>query len=140
MATRGWEQVTKADIDRKALGKAKPSKYRAQAVMIDGHRFDSKKEGARYLELKAMQAAGSIERLLLQPAFQLWAAFIWEPDQVTGHLYQAIEVGEYRADFSYVSNAGFIVEDVKSPATRTPLYRLKKKLAEACYGIRITEV
>ena len=33
-----------------------------------------------------------------------------------------------------------VIEDVKSPATATPLYKLKRKLAEACHSITITEV
>lgn len=33
-----------------------------------------------------------------------------------------------------------VVEDVKCKATRTAVYRLKKKIVEANYGITITEV
>jgi hypothetical protein len=48
----------------------------------------------------------------------------------------------YVADFSYVDNVPphpmTVVEDVKG--FRTPLYRLKKKLIEAQYGIAITEI
>jgi len=33
-----------------------------------------------------------------------------------------------------------VVEDVKSEPTKTPIYRLKKKLLLACYGIQITEI
>jgi hypothetical protein len=33
----------------------------------------------------------------------------------------------YIADFSYVENNNLIVEDVKSKATITPLYKLKKE-------------
>jgi hypothetical protein len=37
------------------------NKYRAQPVVIDGIRFASKKEGARYLELKLLERAGKIK-------------------------------------------------------------------------------
>jgi len=47
-------------------------------------------------------------------------------------------IGSYRADFTYVNEDGQpIVEDVKG--FRTPVYRLKKKLMRALYGIEILE-
>ncbi len=144
MASRGWDGVTLTDIARlqKQQQPAKPSKYRAQAVIINGHRFDSKKEGARYMELRVLQAAGHISQLELQPRFELWAADVTSGQPL---VINAITVGEYVADFRYLDEhsagvAMWCVEDVKSPATRTPLYKLKKKLAEACHGITITEV
>jgi len=50
------------------------------------------------------------------------------------------KVGEYRADFRYVEarTGKLIIEDVKG--VKTAVYRLKKKLFEALYGIEITEV
>jgi hypothetical protein len=55
---------------------------------------------------------------------------------VNGH-----KIGAYIADFRYevVETDAVIVEDVKSPATKTPLYRIKKKLVKALYDIEITE-
>lgn len=45
----------------------------------------------------------------------------------------------YRGDFSYFTDKGRVVEDVKGFAT--PVYRLKKKLIEAAYpGLKIIEV
>ena len=53
-----------------------------------------------------------------------------------------VRVATYIADFSYydVETRSVVVEDVKSKATRTALYRLKKKLIEAQHDITITEV
>ena len=48
------------------------SKYSAQAVVIDGWRFDSKLEGRRYEQLKLQQAAGEIRYFLRQVPF--WIA------------------------------------------------------------------
>jgi len=47
------------------------SKYNNQPVIIDGMRFDSKKEGNRWNELKLMQKAGSIGYLERQVNFLL---------------------------------------------------------------------
>ena len=54
----------------------------------------------------------------------------------------AHKMGFYRADFRYevVATSILIVEDVKSPATKTAVYCLKKKLMKALYGIEIVEV
>lgn len=102
------------------------SKYRNRAVVIDGVRFASQKEGRRYTELKALLAAGKIADLELQPPF---------PVIVSG-----VRVCVYKADFTYMdlTTGKQKVEDAKG--FRTPLYKLKKKLVEALYGITILEV
>lgn len=52
-----------------------------------------------------------------------------------------MQVCVYISDFDYVLPSGeVVVEDVKSEPTKTPIYRLKKKLMLACYGIQITEI
>jgi hypothetical protein len=48
-------------------------------------------------------------------------------------------VATYVADFVYDEDGATIVEDFKSPASRTPLYRLKKRLMWAVHGIDIRE-
>lgn len=102
------------------------SKYRAQPVEIDGIRFASKAEGRRYEQLKLLREAGEIKDLQLQPAF---------PVQVNER-----DICSYKADFLYYDKRTnrLIIEDVKG--VRTPVYKLKKKLVEALYGIEITEV
>jgi hypothetical protein len=44
----------------------------------------------------------------------------------------------YVADFKYLENGKEVVEDVKG--FKTPVYKLKKKLVEAIYGIEIIEI
>jgi hypothetical protein len=101
------------------------SKYRAIKTEVDGIVFDSKKEAARYQELKLMQKAGEIDWIELQPTY---------PIEINGK-----KVFEYRADFLYRKMTGErILEDVKG--VKTDIYRLKKKCVEAYYGITITEV
>jgi hypothetical protein len=46
----------------------------------------------------------------------------------------------YIADFVYTENGEDVVEDVKSHATRTPQYIIKRKLMLWEFGIQIKEV
>ena len=103
------------------------TKYHAVRTTIDGITFDSKREATRYQELKLLQRSGLIESLELQPTFQLLVK--------TGK-----SVGRYRADFKYfdVAMRVWIVEDSKG--VRTPVYRLKKKIVDEVYKIKIDEV
>lgn len=111
-------------------------KYGAKPTEVDGIRFASQKEARRYQELKLLERAREITHLVLQPRFDLWAA-----RPIDRGFRDAACVGAYIADFQYRDQrAGgcTVVEDVKG--IKTPLYRLKKKLAEACHGITIREV
>lgn len=102
------------------------SKYRNQPVTEDGHRFDSKAEHRRYLELKLLVAAKEISRLDVHPRFEI---------EVKGYF-----ICHYEADFAYFDEREQqrIVEDVKG--MRTDVYRLKAKLMRACHGITVREV
>lgn len=104
------------------------NKYHAVKTTIDGIRFDSKHEASRYTELALLERAGIIKNLRLQ------VPYVLIPKSKHG---QAIK---YIADFEYTENDQLIVEDAKSSATRTPVYRLKKRLMAEKYGIVIKEV
>ena len=106
----------------------KASKYHNRKTLVDGIQFDSQKEANRYQELILMERAGLIRSIELQPRYDLI---------VNGH-----KLGFYKGDFRYevVATSILMVEDVKSPATKTAVYRLKKKLVKALYGIEIIEV
>ncbi len=93
-------------------------KYHNKKVIIDGHKFDSRKEGEHYLELKRRQNLGEISNLELQPSFLLQEGF-----KRDGKKYQPIT---YIADFRYIENGKVIVEDVKG--FKTLVYMIKKKL------------
>ena len=116
----------------------RPSKYRAVRTTVDGIAFASKKEAKRYAELRLMEKAGEIRDLTRQQSFAI---------EVNGQ-----KVCGYTADFSYREKqqiagappSGFqgtywplVVEDTKG--FKTPVYRLKKKLMKAVYGIEIRE-
>lgn len=108
----------------------KPSKYRAIPTTVDGIRFASKREAARYGELRLLERAGEISHLEVQPAFSF--------------IIDGVKVGKYIADFRYLDlkrGRGTTVEDVKSAPTRTAVYRLKLRLMAALYpGVQIVEV
>lgn len=126
-------QLAQADRERKGKYNNTPAeKATAEGLKI---RFDSKREAARYDELMLMLAAGQIEDLRLQAEYTLQGAFT-TPD---GNRVRAIR---YIADFTYrdVKTGETVVEDVKSPATKTRVYSIKRKLMREKYGIEIHEV
>ena len=110
-------------------------KYRNTTTNVDGIRFDSRKEANRYCELQLMQRAGEINELRRQVVFTLIPA-----QYVAGKC--AERPVKYVADFVYVDNATgkTVVEDVKSDATRTPEYIIKRKLMLYRFEIQIKEV
>ena len=97
------------------------NKYNAVRTEVDGEMCDSKREAARYRELKLMLAAGEIAGLGFQVPFRLPGGIV------------------YRADFVvFLQNGSYRVEDAKG--RRTDVYRMKKKLMKECLGIEIVEV
>lgn len=109
------------------------NKYGNHKTTVDGITFDSKKEAERYLQLKAMLNAGEISDLRLQVRIKLLDAF-----ESNGHKYKPLY---YIADFVYLKDGKFVVEDVKG--YRTDVYKLKRKLFAYKYrdeGIEITEI
>lgn len=58
----------------------KPAKYHNTPVEVDGIRFDSKAEAARYVQLKALRAAGRILWFTRQPSFLLLGNTRYRPD------------------------------------------------------------
>lgn len=99
------------------------SKYRNRKTEVDGITFDSKREAARYSELKLCERAGLISELKTQVRYRL---------EVNGH-----KICDYLSDFQYVENGALVVEDTKGFAT--PAYKLKRKLMLALHGIVIRE-
>lgn len=124
---RGFELDTKTGEDYshqtgKNIQPKKKSKYNNQKTEVDGILFDSKKEAARFGELKLLLKAGIIGLLERQVTYELG------------------NIARYIADFRYidVKTGETIVEDVKG--VKTPVYKLKKKMMKSMYGITIKEV
>lgn len=121
-----------------------PAKYRNQHVTIDGHEFDSRKEGEHYLHLKMRLRLGEIRDLELQPVFTLYVE-------------QSRPLAEFTPDFRYwermpadyvpkpgervsPDNEVLRVVDVKSSVTKTEAYNLRKKWCEDLHKVKILEV
>lgn len=119
------------------------SKYGAEKQVIDGERFDSRKEARRYKELLMMQKADKISGLQRQVRYLIVPEHR-EPD-TTGpkggvKRGKVIERARYYvADFVYFDKQQnqTVVEDCKG--FRTDTYKLKKALMLDRYGIRIRE-
>ena len=121
-------------------------KYNNQPIVVNGEKFDSKKEYKRYCELRLLEQAGEISNIQKQVKFVLIPA----QREVVGIKKGQKQYGKvierevaYYADFTYVYNATgkLIVEDVKSSITRTnPTYTIKRKLMLHVHDIRLKEV
>ncbi len=96
------------------------SKYHSKRTEVDGITFDSKKESARFAELRMLEKTGNITDLVLQPKFLLCDKVKWEGVTLRSR--------SYKADFQYFDPwlEATIVEDVKG--YRTDLYKLKRSL------------
>lgn len=106
------------------------SKYNNKKVTVNGITFDSQDEYERFLELQAMEKTGQIKNLQYHKRYVLidkskyGREITYEPDFV----YEVTATGET------------IVEDFKSPVTKTRVYNLKKRLLAERYGIIVQEV
>ena len=92
------------------------NKYGAIKTVVDGITFHSKKEAERYKQLALLESTGKIDNLRLQPRIPL--------------MVNGIKIGHYVGDFQYTHLGKQVLEDVKSIATRTPVYKIKKKILE----------
>jgi len=100
----------------------KKNKYNATVVIDEGKRFASKAEHRRWKELVLQEKAGEISNLKFQVRYKL---------NLNG-----VFLCSYVADFTYNDSTGAeVVEDCKG--VETGVFRLKKKLMKAIYGIDI---
>lgn len=122
-------------------------KYNNKKIIIDGIKFDSKKEALRYKELKMLEKAGIIHDVQRQVKYVLIPAQ-YEPTSsvyVKGNNKGKPKKGKlierecaYYADFVYTENGKTVVEDTKG--MRTPEYIIKRKLMLYIHGVRIKEI
>ena len=113
------------------------NKCNAVKVTVDGIEFASKKEANRYCELKLLERCGEISNLELQKEFLLIPS-----QKIDGKVVE--RPVKYIADFAYIENGKYIVEDAKgyrNPASAVyAKFVLKRKLMLYIHGIRIKEV
>ena len=122
------------------VGEERTAKYRNEKVIVNGISFDSRKEARRYKELALLEQVGSITGLQRQVKFVLIPA--QREKGPNGKLHVVEHECSYVADFVYVDTetGKTVVEDVKSPATRTKAYIIKRKLMRYIHHIAICEV
>lgn len=98
-------------------------KYGNKRTIIDGINFHSKKEANRYLELKLLLKRGHIADLELQPSYQI--------------VLSGIRICKVILDFRYklIPSNLTVIEDVKGHDTA--MSKLKRKMVEAAYGIKV---
>lgn len=107
------------------------NKYHNKKVIIDGIKFDSKKESQYYLKLKMLEKTGKIRDLKIHVPFVLIEAF-----KLNNKTYRKMK---YIADFVYYGDKDKLhVVDTKGFKTKE--YELKKKLMAWKYGIEIEEI
>lgn len=110
--------------------------YINKKIVVDGIKFDSKKEARRYQQLKILERNKEISDLELQPKFELVGGVKFSGDA------RAKPAVRYFADFAYTDTATGkrIVEDVKSPVTKEkPYYKMKRHMMLAIHGIEVLE-
>jgi hypothetical protein len=101
------------------------SKYNARRSPCDlggvPHTHDSLRERQRHWVLAYREQLGEIGDLRVHSRWPLVVA--------------GIKVADYESDYDYweLATARTVLEDVKSPGTRTAVYRLKRKLVEVLY-------
>lgn len=135
LAQMNLEKMKRQESEKEA---AKQKKYRNvsdERATEDGNtiKFDSKKEARRFDELMILLNAGAISDLRLQADFTLQEAYTLP----NGNRVRAIR---YKADFTYMKDGKLVVEDVKSSATKTRVYAIKKKMMLEKFGIEVTEI
>ena len=124
----------------------KGQKYNNTKVVVDGIKFDSKKESKRYLFLKEKLEEGVISDLQLQVKYELipsikedYVVHLKTKDKIKTRTLQLPIT--YTCDFQYVKDGETIVEDVKaSPKMLPKEFVLKEKLMFWKYRIRIKKV
>lgn len=99
------------------------NKYNAKKTVVDGVTFHSKKEAKMYGELKKLESEGLIERLILQPQFELQPRFVAK----MGKTYRPIN---YIADFSFndLREEPHRYRVIDCKGYKTKVYMMKKKL------------
>ena len=122
-------------------------KYKSKKIIIDGIKFDSKKEGARYLQLRELEKKGLIKNLELQKTFELLPPQREKSTMMkTGKEKQGKTLERavnYIADFVYINELGdVVVEDVKGYKNggAYQVFTIKRKLMLYVYGVKVKEI
>ena len=105
----------------------KRTKYNNKRVKVDGILFDSMKEADYYSELKLLLKAKEIQ------GFSIQCTFVLQEGN------EEINPITYIADFIVIGRNG-IASVIDTKGMRTDVYKLKKKMFEKKFGMKIIEV
>lgn len=112
LSERELKKILKNNSDIKTQ-KTKKNKYHNTQIVIDGVRYDSKKEYERHCELILLEKSGVISNLRFH-------------DKKDTIILQDKPLITYEPDFCYEENEEFIIEDLKGFQTKE--FKLKKKM------------
>lgn len=103
------------------------NKFHAKKTIFDGEIYDSKKEAQYVMFLKSEKRKGNIINYTRQPRFDI--------------IINGITVAFYKGDFEVIYKDHKEIWDVKGlkKGCAYQMFRLKKKLVEALYNIKIIE-
>ena len=104
-------------------GDARRNKYGNHPTTVDGMRFDSKSEARYYERLQLERKLGVVQWFITQVPFRLEGGVRFVVDFLVAYSDGRIEL-----------------QDVKSKATITQVYRNKKKQLRERYGLEVIEV
>lgn len=123
--------------------------YNVKTKTTDGLIFDSTREARRWEQLLLLKKAGKISDLERQVTYELLPNQ-YETYERVSKTGKRLKDGQrlierkvdYIADFVYhdAETGELIVEDTKSPVTKTKEYIIKRKLMLLIHGIKIREV
>ena len=121
------------------------SKYHSKKIIVNGEKFDSKKEHSRFKQLSLLEKAGVITNLKRQVKYELIPAQ-YETFERYGKTGKRLKDGRkcvenavtYYADFVYETDGKTVVEDAKGVKTKD--YIIKRKLMLYVHGSKISEV
>lgn len=125
------------------------NKYHSKKTRLsDGTVFDSRKEARRWQQLRLLESRGEIQDLKRQVEYELipnqYEILERYSDKTGKRLKDEKRLAErrvcYVADFVYTKDGETVVEDTKSPVTRTKDYIIKRKLMRHIHGIVIREI
>jgi hypothetical protein len=105
------------------------NKYRNKITELDGIKFHSRKEAARYSQLKMYEKGGLIKDLRLQVSYELIPKLV-----INGKTERAIK---YVADFVYTDTVhnNEVIEDVKG--MQTDIFKIKYRMMKLIHNIDI---
>lgn len=128
-------------MKRRQNGQCK--KYGNKKVLIYGEKFDSEKEGKRYLFLLEKQRCGEIRDLAIHKKIELIPSVVNVKEKTMKRSVKMVEYVSQRevtwsCDFYYVKKDGSeVYEDVKGSLYMiSEVWKLKQKIMYYRYGIK----